>query len=283
MKKYIAIAILLISSLFISGTKDKKTLTCREIILHTLDSIKNIRTQSFNVKATERIGNHFLNAESHIKINVNPKKIYFFSPAKGIELLWVEGTNKGNATVHSQSFPLMNLDLDPFGSIVRKDQHHTIFDLGSSFIGKTIANTILKSPKEFDKHFSYSGSITWDNKECYQIIINYPEYNYIEYITKKGETVTSIAHKLNTSDYKIRYKNELSSYFGSIKEGKKLIIPIPYCNKVVMYIDKRTYIPVNVTVYDDEGLFEAYEFKNMRINRTFESDEFLKSYKGYGF
>lgn len=283
MKKTIAIAIILISSIFIGGSKDRNSITCREIILHTLDSIKNIRTQSLHVKATERIGKRYLIAESRIKINISPKKIYFHSPAKGIELLWVEGANKGNAIVHSQSIPLINFDLDPFGSIVRKDQHHTIFDLGSSNIGKTIANTILNSPKDFDKHFSYAGTLSWDNKECYQIIINYPEYKFIEYVTKKGETVTSIAHKLNTSDYKIRYKNNLSSYFGSIKEGEKLIIPIPYCSKVIMYIDKKMYLPINIMVYDDEGLFEAYEFTNMRINHSFTSDEFSKNYKGYGF
>lgn len=248
-----------------------------------LDSIKNIRTQSCSVKATERIGKNYLIAQSYIKINVSPRKIYFHSPAKGAELLWVEGTNKGNASVHSKSIPLMSFDLDPYGSIIRKDQHHTIFELGTSYIGVTIANTILKAPKDFDKHFTYAGSITWNNKDCHQIIISYPDYKYIDYITQKGETVTSIAHKLNTSDYKIRYKNDLSSYFGSIKPGKKLTIPVPYSNKAIVYIDKKTSIPISITVYDEEGLYEAYEFTSLKINPTFKSDEFLKSFKGYGF
>ena len=50
-----------------------------------------------------------------------------------------------------------------------------------------------------------------------------------------------------------------------------------------MYIDKKMYLPINITVYDDEGLFEAYEFTKMRINHSFTSDEFSKNYKGYGF
>jgi hypothetical protein len=282
-KIYTGITIILFAFLFIGSSTQKNVPTCREIILHTLDSIKNIRTQTCDVKSNERIGNRFLTAESHIKINTNPKKIYFHSKAKGIELLWAEGVNKGNAIVHSQSIPLINFDLDPYGSIMRKDQHHTILDLGSSFIGITIANTILSSPKDFDKHFAYAGTITWNNVECYQINISYPEYKYIEYTTKKEETVTSIARKLNTSDYKIRYKNDLSSYFGSIKEGKKLTIPIPYSNKAIMYIDKKTYIPINIAVYDEEGLYEAYEYTHMHINQTFKSDEFLKSFKEYDF
>ena len=109
------------------------------------------------------------------KVNTNPKKIYFKSLAKGIEVLWITGTNNGNALVHSHSIPLINFDLDPLGAIMRKDQHHTIFDLGTIHIGTTIANTILKSPQDFDKHFAYAGIITWNNKECYQIVISYPD------------------------------------------------------------------------------------------------------------
>ena len=248
-----------------------------------LDSIRSIKNERCDIKATERVNGTLLFAESRIKINFNPKKIYFQSPAKGIEILWVDGVNKGNALVHSKTLPFMNLDLDPYGSIMRKDQHHTIFELGSQYIGLTIANTILQAPKDFDKHFKYAGFIKWNNIDCYQIVINYPEYKYIEYITQKGETVTSIAHKLNTSDYKIRHINDLSSYFGAIKEGKKLKIPIPYSSEVVMYVDKKTFIPLNVRVFDEEGIFEGYEFTNVRINTTFAPDEFTKSFKGYGF
>jgi outer membrane lipoprotein-sorting protein len=257
--------------------------SCREIVESMLDSIKNIKTQTYSLKSTERVGDRLLFAESHVKINYYPKKIYFKSPLKGFEVLWVTGANKGNAVVHSKTLPMMNLDLDPYGSIMRKDQHHTIFDLGTHYIGSVIANTILKSPKDFDKHFTYAGVITWNKIECYQLIIEYPEYKYIEYVVGKGETVTSVAQKLNTSDFKIRYKNDLSSYFGTIKEGKKLIIPIPYSNKGIMYIDKKTALPINLKVYDEQGLFEAYEFYNMKTNVKFAEDEFSKSFKAYSF
>jgi outer membrane lipoprotein-sorting protein len=50
-----------------------------------------------------------------------------------------------------------------------------------------------------------------------------------------------------------------------------------------LLIDKKTLTPVSVKVYDEEGLYEAYEFYNVKINQTFMSDEFLKSYKDYRF
>ncbi len=283
MKFFYSFLFLLVFLLFISSKPANTELSTREIISHMLDSIRKIKTQRFDLKSTERVNGHFLFAESRIKINETPKKIYFKSPKKGVELLWVEGENNSEVIVHSKSVPLMNFNLDPYGSIIRKDQHHTIFDLGIPKIGITIANTIINAPKDFDKHFKNAGTITWNKKECHQIIIEYPDYTYIEYIAKKGETVTSIADKLNTSDFKIRYKNNLSSYFGSIKEGKKLLIPVPYSNKGIIYIEKATMLPIHVKVYDDEGLFESYEYYNVQINTVFASNEFSKKFNGYGF
>jgi outer membrane lipoprotein-sorting protein len=115
------------------------------------------------------------------------------------------------------------------------------------------------------------------------VVINYPEYKYVEYTTGKGETVTSISLKLSTSDFKIRYMNDLSSYFGTIKEGKKLLIPVPYANKAIVYIDKRSALPLSIKIYDEEGLFESYDFTNVAINKPFAENEFSKSYKDYGF
>ncbi|HEX8516615.1 MAG TPA: DUF1571 domain-containing protein [Bacteroidia bacterium] len=271
--------------LFVFSGADRmpKTVSCREVIDHMLDSIKHIKTQRYTVKSTERVDGHLLFASSMIKIELNPRKIYLFNPEKNVEVLWVQGKNNGNAIVRSGSVPLMNFNLDPYGSIMRKDQHHTIFDLGFQYIGLTIANTILKAPKDFDKHFQYAGSVKYDNRDCHQVVINYPEYKFIDYVTVKGETVTTIAQKLNTSDFKIRYINDLSSYFGAIKEGKKLKIPTPYANKAIIFIDKKTSIPASIKIYDDEGLFESYDFTNVVINRPFAADEFLKSYKDYGF
>jgi hypothetical protein len=282
--RYIKLSIFIfLAILFFDGSTPSNVPSCREIIDQMIDSIKNIKTQRFYVKATERVGDRILMGEAYSKINVNPRKIYYKNISKNVELLWVQGANKGNAIIHTPQVPFMNLDLDPFGSLMRKDQHHTIFELGTPYIGGVIASTIIKAPKDFDKHFIYAGVITWDKKECYQIIVEYPDYKYVEHTVVKGETVTSIAHKYSTSDFKIRHKNNLSSYFGTIKEGKKLQIPVPYSNKAILYIDKKTYIPINIKVYDEGGIYESYEYYNMKNNLPFAADEFSKDNKEYGF
>ena len=42
-------------------------------------------------------------------------------------------------------------------------------------------------------------------------------------------------------------------------------------------------IPVSVSIYDDIGLFESYDYTNVKINKPIEEKEFTKGYKGYGF
>ncbi len=282
--RFLKLALLIVFPLFfLEANMPLKNVSCKEILKTMLDSINAVKTQRYELKATERVDGHLLFSESRIKINESPKKIYFNGYLKGVEVLWVTGTNKGNAIVHSRSLPFVNMDLDPYGAIMRKNQHHTIFDLGLHYIGQTLAQTILKTTKDFDKHFSYAGTLTWNKIDCFQVLISYPEYKYIEHITGKEETVSSIAKRYNTSDFKIRYKNNLSSYFGTISEGKRLQVPIPYSNRAILFIDRKTYLPVNLKVYDEEGLFEAYEFHNMRINKPFAYDEFSKNYKDYSF
>ncbi len=271
------------SILFLGANNPNSSTSCKEILNNMLDSIRVIKTTRYNLKATERVDGHLLFSESTIKINEQPQKIYFCGRDKNIEVLWVQNTNGGNAIVHSKTFPFINMDLDPYGSVMRRNQHHTIFDLGFHYIGKTIEKTIEKSPKDFDKHFSFAGTLIWNKIDCYQILISYPEYKYIEHLTQKGETVTSIAKLYNTSDFKIRYKNNLSSYFGAIKEGKRLQVPVPYSNRAILLIDKKTFLPVSIKIYDEEGLFEAYEFYNVKINTPFAYDEFSKDFKEYDF
>jgi hypothetical protein len=274
---------ILLAIFFFGANHPTGTVSCQEILNNMLDSIRTIKTTRYELKATERVDGRLLFSESNVKINEHPQKIYFSGLEKSIEALWVENTNKGNAIVHSKTLPFIDMDLDPYGAIMRRNQHHTIFDLGFHYIARTLAMTMEKWPNDFDKHFAYAGTVICNKVDCYQILISYPEYKYIEHVTQKGETVTSIAKLYNTSDFKIRYKNNLSSYFGAIKEGKRLQVPIPYSNRAILIIDKKTFLPVSIKIYDEEGLFEAYEFFNIRINKTFAFDEFSKDFKDYDF
>lgn len=248
-----------------------------------IDSIKNIKTVRTNIKALERINNTYSSANSEIKVNVNPKKLYFIGRQGKLEILYVAGEHGNKAVVKPHVFPYLTLTLDPRGNMMRKNQHYTIHELGFDFIGRTIALILSKEKENMAKSLTYVGRHEHNGAMCHMIIYETKNFPYVEYTVQRKETVTSIALKQSVNDYMLRSKNDLFNDFGYLKEGTKLQIPSMYCKKAVFYLDEKTMLPVSVSIYDDIGLFENYEYSNIKINKPFDEKEFTKEFKGYGF
>jgi hypothetical protein len=99
-----------------------------------------------------------------------------------------------------------------------------------------------------------------------------------------NESITSIARKFFIPEYLILEKNpKFKDYFEILKKGQVIKIANWYCKRTVMYIDKFYHLPVSVTVLDDIGLFEEYNYMYIQVNPSFEPDEFNKKFKAYGF
>jgi hypothetical protein len=77
-------------------------------------------------------------------------------------------------------------------------------------------------------------------------------------------------------------KNKIS-WYDKVSEGQKILIPNIFSPKVVLYIDKILRLPIYQEVYDDNGLFEVYEYHGLIVNPTIPADEFSKKYKEYKF
>ena len=102
-------------------------------------------------------------------------------------------------------------------------------------------------------------------------------------MVKKGETITSIATKKKVSEYMILMKNKGVDSYTDIKVGQTIKIPTEYAAQITLFIDQQTLLPLVLKIYDDEGLFEHYEFLKLQIDPPFKTDEFSKNYKHYGF
>ena len=74
----------------------------------------------------------------------------------------------------------------------------------------------------------------------------------------------------------------IKSYTESLA-GRTLLIPNDYSSKMVLYIDKVRMVPLVMKVYDNEGLYENYEYTNVVINPVFKPEEFNSDYKDYHF
>lgn len=252
-----------------------------KLLVSMFDSIKNIRTLHTKIHAIERIDNTYNTAHSEIRVNTHPRKLYFINPAKKLEVLYNSEVSK-KAVVKPHVFPYLTVHLDPLGNLMRKSQHYTIHELGFEFIAKTIALT-LRNEKEIPEHFTYHGKVQKNGYSCHLLQFEDDSYSYRKYTVGDKETATSIAYKLCVNEYLLRHKNNLLNEFAYLKKGKVIGVPTLYCKKAVIYVDEKQMVPVSISLFDDEGLFESYTFSSTTVNKPFPKDEFLLGNKAYGF
>ncbi|MFM7022228.1 MAG: DUF1571 domain-containing protein [Flavobacteriales bacterium] len=242
---------------------EKPGLKVADVIDKTLAAIKAANTMTFTFTKSERIHGKMSVGSSEIKMANNPFKIYLktISPEAGKELLYTQGANDGKAIVKPNSFPYVTLKLDPYGSLLREKQHHTIFEIGFSYFGKIMTAFGQKISHKYRDYCIVDGDVEWQGRKCLSVTCNYPQFAYITYKVKKGETLTTIANRLLISDYMMLEKNsENVDDYDDLDEGEEIKIPNIYCKKITFYVDKENYLPIRQLIYDDLGLFEEYHY-----------------------
>jgi hypothetical protein len=253
----------------------------REIITKLLSQIDNLRTLKWTLKVIERIDGKPKNYGSSVKLQLNPRKVYI--NIKGTELLWLAGVNSGKALVHPNSFPYFNLNLDPMGSLMRDGQHHSIHEMGFTYMGQIIKQFELKAQKNFESVFVFQGEEIHNYQKCYKIQIQNPGFTYNNYVVKKGETIITIARKYFVNEYMILENNPKFDDYEDVEEGDIIRIPNAYAKNVTLFIDKINYMPIGIRVEDDKGLFEQYDYFSLQVNPKITDEEFSRNYKEYNF
>ncbi len=278
---YIVIISIGISLLSFNPSSKKTVYNPQEILKNIFASVANVKTMRYNLQCNERIKGKMHHTESHVKLQINPRKIYL--SLKGPEVLWIQGENNGDAFVNPAAFPYINLNLDPFGLLMRKDQHHTIHEMGIHYLVDIMRDGLVKAGNNIDRHFVIQGEEEYDGHHCYRLSIAFPDFSWESYTVKKGETVTSISRRLHISEYMVLEKNPNLSWYDDIKAGQIIQVPNVYAKLTMLLIDKESFLPLSNKVYDDKGLYETYEYVNLQINTPILSEEFTKDYKDYHF
>jgi outer membrane lipoprotein-sorting protein len=279
---YLVIAALALLTCSFIPTEGSETdaMTNDEVIKKMFMAMDNLKSLRYHLQCNERIKGRMQHTESRVKLQTSPRKLYLY--IKGIEVLWCEGTNNGNALVNPGSFPYVNLNLDPNGTLMRKDQHHTINEMGYHYLKDIISDGLNKSA-DIDKNFILLGEEKYNGRMCYKLSISFPNFAWSSYTVKKAETFVSIARKFHVSEYMMLENNPKSSGYSDIKEGEVIKVPNYYSKLTLLLIDKEYMLPVNNKVFDDKGLFETYEYYDMEVNKPIDQREFTKNFEGYNF
>ena len=279
--KYTKVYLAIFVVIFSLTSFNEKGLNNRELIDKIFAAVDNVKTVRYNLQCNERIKGKMQHTESKVKLQVSPRKLYLY--IKGIEVLWVQGQNNGNALVNPNSFPYINLNLDPYGSLMRADQHHTIHEMGYQYLYDIIKDGYRKAGDNLNKYFTVMPDEKHNGRDCYKLAITFPDFAWIPYTVKKGENLTTISRKLRVSEYMVLENNPKLSGYSDVKEGQVIKVPNAYAKMTLLLVDKEHMLPVNNKVFDDRGLFETYEYFDLKVNPPIAPEEFTKNYKDYNF
>lgn len=272
---------LLLTKLTLSNAQQS---TCKDVVDRMMKAIDETKTLSFNFKQLVRVNNSMKKSEINARIQVNPRKVYIHMvyPKERIELLY-NAEKSDKVLVKPNSFPFIPIELDPFSSHLREDNHHTLFELGYTFMGSVIKQAVTMAGKNFDKYFEYKGNVNFEGRDCHAVVITFEDFKFVDYTVKQGENLRKIAQEKKISDFMILENNPKIKDFNDVTPGQVIKIPNGYAKKTILYIDKEHYLPLMIAMFDDKGLYERFEYRNLIVNPKFSDTEFTRNHKDYGF
>jgi LysM repeat protein len=280
MNRLIKIVFVSLFFLFFSSFNQSST----DLIDKMIEKNKQIHSLKVSVSIKERVKGKIVEKLNNFIIQVNPFKVYFTEKKYGIDIegLYIQGKFNNQSLIASKGFPWMKLELDPMGSKMRNDTHHTIFEAGFGYFIGVMEGFKTEYGSKFPYMLSYQGLYQKGSVFFYKILIDNLNFKYVEYIVKKGENLHTIANKYHINDFMILEKNNLSDYFD-VKEGQKILIPNDYAKKLIFHLEKNNTLPLYVELYDDQGFYASYGFNNIVVNPKLDDSVFDVSNPNYHF
>lgn len=245
-----------------------------DITKKVLDACGKATNISYDFFAYERFaGTKKVNSEVQIKYQASPLKI--MADAKkptSAKLVYIPSENP-----KVQVKKGLSLKLDLYSKMLMADQHHPMNKAGFSTFKRIIEQSIKSkgyttASPELGSFVKIIGSVTYDGNACWAIEIVDKDYKIINYTVKADEkTVWDLGRKLSIPEYRVKQLNDIGN---ELTAGQVLKIPSAYAKKTTVYVDKDTYLPIYQKMEDDEGVYEEYQFKNLKINLKFTDADF---------
>lgn len=254
-----------------------------EIIVMMYKDASKIDGFIAEINKVERVEDEYITQLSSVKLNREPYKVYIkqLAPKEGVEVLAARTHNPTKATVNLNSFPWINLYLDPYGALMRRNQHHLVFDSGFDLMIKILKHELSNELSE-DKLIRKEDQL-WQGRAMYQLVLKNKDYQIVSYTVKEDEGVDEIANKLNVSAYAIIELNDNVDGYTDVEKNQEIMVPNHYAKSMTLFIDKKTHLPLVIKVYDDKGLFEKYEYNSITLNPSFAPNEFTTDFDKYNF
>ncbi|MCS7086924.1 MAG: DUF1571 domain-containing protein, partial [Bacteroidia bacterium] len=183
---------------------------------------RSVQTLRYELHKWERIEGKMMHEKNIIKWRRSPFSVYIkiFEP-QTMEVLYVAGKNNGKALVNPGKF-MPNLNLDPYGELMRRDQHHTIFATGFDYTVTLIEHSMNKYKDRAGEMHRYLGEETVHGRLCHKIELFNPNFRFVPYVVQSGENLTTIARKLKVSEWLILENNPSVKSYDDVSAGQTI-------------------------------------------------------------
>ena len=250
-----------------------------------IKAIDDHNQMEFKMYRSERSKNGFTDGKFYAKLINKPYKLYIknFKPKAGSEILYIKGQNDDKALINPNSFPYFSISLDPDNNLLLAGGHHSLREAGFTLFSDMFKLYKENYGKELYNRTTYHGMFKWNDRVCYKISIDYPDYSTKKYTPKKGETLYSISRDQLLNIGKLREYNAKYDDDDILDESDEIIIQNVYAKKAVIFIDNENYFPIYQLIYDEEGLYEKYQYVDLNLDISFKNEEFTRDYSEYNF
>lgn len=256
----------------------------RTITEESIAAMSRYKSLSGKLVRKERFKGKMLPGELDFKMTKSPRQVYIknYIPDEGAEVIYLKGKNNGEALVNPNKPLMPNLNLNPEGDLLMKEQHHSMLNLGMDFTHNVIKHSLDKYGDKFDEFVSYKGELNWHGRKVHVIEIKFSDWAWESYSVTKSETLLELERRLNLNANLIAEKNNLNIN-AKLKPGKTIQVPNAYAKTTTLFVDKTTKMPVMQEMADEKGVFERYDYQNLKVNPSFPANTFSEDNPDYGF
>jgi outer membrane lipoprotein-sorting protein len=276
---------LLTVMLLLGFSQGSRTQDLSAIIRGMVEKTHAIKTITYTSHSEERFNGETRKFSSSMVLNRKPFRLYYRQhfPNDGLEILFREDRDKGNAWVNPNGFPYITLHLNINGTHLRKNRHHSIYEADLAFIADLLAHLYEKHKSKEGVNFQLIGSREFDGQACWVLLQKNTDYKIISYKINQSISPLDLSQKLKINLFKILELNPKLEYDQKMSPGQCIQIPTDYGSEMEVWIDKKREIPLKIKVIDEKGLFEKYEFSKVRIDPVLSPDTYRPGNPNYRF